>query len=73
MMSLIKKPEIGDKVSVILIKKEGRGGQVVVSKKGKRIQGCSGKNLKEASEQKTPIDGTVCKVIKGGFEVDLGF
>ncbi|HAK45063.1 MAG TPA: 30S ribosomal protein S1 [Spirochaeta sp.] len=67
-----KTPEIGDKVSVILIKKEGRGGQVVVSKK-KADSRVFWKNLKEASEQKAPIDGTVCKVIKGGFEVDLGF
>ncbi len=65
-------PKIGDKVSVILIKKEGRGGQVVVSKK-KADSRVFWKNLKEASENKTPIDGTVCKVIKGGFEVDLGF
>ena len=72
MMSLIETPKIGDKVSVILIKKEGRGGQVVVSKK-KADSRVFWKNLKEASEAKTPIDGTVCKVIKGGFEVDLGF
>ena len=66
------KPEIGDKVSVVLIKKEGRGGQVVVSKKKADSQ-VFWKNLKEASENETPIEGTVCKVIKGGFEVDLGF
>ena len=67
-----EKPVMGDKVSVILIKKEGRGGQVVVSKR-KADSRVFWKNLKEASENKTPIDGTVCKVIKGGFEVDLGF
>jgi small subunit ribosomal protein S1 len=65
-------PKIGDKVSVILIKKEGRGGQVVVSKR-KADSRVFWKNLKEAAEQKTPVEGTVCKVIKGGFEVDLGF
>jgi small subunit ribosomal protein S1 len=65
-------PTIGDKVSVILKKKEGRGGQVVVSKKEADSR-VFWKNLEEASEQKTPIEGRVCKVIKGGFEVDLGF
>ncbi|MBI9108733.1 MAG: 30S ribosomal protein S1 [Spirochaetales bacterium] len=65
-------PKIGDKVSVILKKKEGRGGQVVVSKKEADSR-VFWKNLEEASEKKTPIDGKVCKVIKGGFEVDLGF
>ena len=65
-------PQIGDKVSVILKKKEGRGGQVVVSKKEADSR-VFWKNLEEASEQKTPIEGKVCKVIKGGFEVDLGF
>ena len=67
-----KTPKIGDKVSVILIKKEGRGGEVVVSKK-KADSRVFWKNLKEASEQKTPVDGKVSKVIKGGFEVDLGY
>ena len=66
------KPKIGDKVDVVLIKKEGRGGQVVVSKRKADLK-VFWKKLKEASENKEPIEGTVCKVIKGGFEVDLGF
>jgi len=28
--------------------------------------------LRQAAQDKTPVDGKICKVIKGGFEVDLG-
>ncbi|ORC36591.1 30S ribosomal protein S1 [Marispirochaeta aestuarii] len=64
-------PSIGDTVSVVLVSKEGKGGQVVVSKK--RADMISfWRTLKEASETQEPVEGTFSKVIKGGFEVDLG-
>ncbi|WP_321991831.1 30S ribosomal protein S1 [Marispirochaeta aestuarii] len=65
-------PSIGDTVSVVLVSKEGKGGQVVVSKK--RADMISfWRTLKEASETQEPVEGTFSKVIKGGFEVDLGY
>jgi small subunit ribosomal protein S1 len=67
-----KEPSIGDTVSVVLVSKEGKGGQVVVSKK--RADMISfWRTLKEASEKQEPVEGTFSKVIKGGFEVDLGY
>lgn len=64
-------PAIGDKVNVVIINKEGKGGQVIVSKKKadakERVE-----TLKDAAENKTPVLGKFAKVIKGGYEVDLG-
>lgn len=67
-----QEPSIGDTVSVVLVSKEGKGGQVVVSKR--RADMISfWRTLKEASEKQEPVEGTFSKVIKGGFEVDLGY
>ena len=64
-------PNVGDKVNVCIINKEGKGGQVIVSKKKadakERVDA-----LKEAAEARTPILGKFSKIIKGGFEIDLG-
>ena len=67
----IELPQIGDKVNVTIIKKEGSGGQVVVSKKKAEAKERT-EVLKKAAEDKTPVLGKFIKVIKGGFEVDLG-
>ncbi len=64
-------PALDDKVSVLLIKKEGRNGEPVISKK-KAEQKQVWKDLKDAFTEKTPVDGEIVKEIKGGFEVDLG-
>ncbi len=65
-------PQIGETVSVVLIKKEGKGGQVVVSKKKADIRNFW-KDLRTAFENEEPVKGTFDKHIKGGFEVDLGY
>ncbi len=65
-------PKIGDIVHVILISKETREGDVVVSKKqadGKIFW----KNLRQAFQDHKPVDGVFAKSIKGGYEVDLGY
>lgn len=67
----IELPQIGDKVNVTIIKKEGSGGQVIVSKKKAEAKERT-EVLKKAAEEKTPILGKFVKVIKGGYEVDLG-
>ena len=66
------KPSIGDTVSVVLVSKEGKGGQVVVSKRRADMMEFW-KTLKEAFQEKEPVEGTFSKAIKGGYEVDLGF
>jgi small subunit ribosomal protein S1 len=64
-------PIIGDTVGVVIVAKEGKHGQIVVSKKRADIKERTDE-LRKASEGRTPIEGTFIKVIKGGFEVDLG-
>ena len=64
-------PVIGDIVHVVLVRKEGKGGQVVVSKNKADVK-LFWKELRTAAEENKPVEGTFDKVIKGGFEVDLG-
>lgn len=64
-------PAIGDCVSVVIVTKEGKHGQIVVSKKRADVKERTDE-LRSAAEGRTPIEGTFIKVIKGGFEVDLG-
>jgi small subunit ribosomal protein S1 len=64
-------PEVGDEVKVVIVNKEGRGGQIVVSKKRADFKERTDE-LKAAAETRSPVLGKFEKVIKGGFEVDLG-
>ncbi len=64
-------PAIGDSVLVLIVNKEGKGGQVIISKRKAEAQ-AKGAELKKAAEDKTPVEGKFVKVIKGGYEVDLG-
>ena len=64
-------PQIGETVYVILLSKESRGGEVVVSKK-KADEKMFWKDLRIAFDQHDPVPGRITRKIKGGFEVDLG-
>ena len=64
-------PAIGDPVTVLIVNKEGKGGQVIISKKKADVK-ARGEELKKAADDKTPVEGKFVKVINGGFEVDLG-
>ncbi|WP_422480632.1 (d)CMP kinase [Pleomorphochaeta sp. DL1XJH-081] len=64
-------PAVGDEVKVMIVNKEGKGGQIVISKKRADIKERT-EVLKEAAENRAPVMGKFVKVIKGGFEVDLG-
>ncbi len=67
----IELPKLGDKVNVVIVNKEGKGGQVIVSKRKADAKERT-EALREAAENRTPVLGKFSKVIKGGFEVDLG-
>lgn len=67
----IELPKVGDKVNVAIINKEGKHGQIIVSKKKADAKERT-EVLKDAAENRTPILGKFAKVIKGGYEVDLG-
>ena len=64
-------PKVGDVVSVVLITKENKNGEVIVSKQKADLKQLW-KNLRQAFQDKTPVDGTVVKTVKGGFDVLLG-
>lgn len=64
-------PKLGDKVAVKIIRLDNGRGQVVVSKKGAEAK-ARAEELKQAAEDRTPVLGKFVKVIKGGYEVDLG-
>ena len=64
-------PKEGDKVSVILVNKENKYGEVIVSKQKADVK-IFWKNLRQAFQDHTPIEGTIEKLIKGGYEVNLG-
>jgi small subunit ribosomal protein S1 len=64
-------PQVGDTVGVVLLNKETLGGGVVVSKR-KADEKRFWKELKDAFSEHKPVEGTVARAIKGGFEIDLG-
>ena len=64
-------PSIGDSVSVILIAKENKYGEVIVSKQ-KADAKLFWKNLRQAFADKKAVEGKVEKQVKGGFDVNLG-
>ena len=64
-------PKVGDDVKVILVKKETHSGEVIVSKK-RAEEKVFWKAVANAFKEHQPVDGTIEKEVKGGFEVDLG-
>jgi small subunit ribosomal protein S1 len=64
-------PNMGEIVYVILVRKEGREGQVIVSKR-KADEKIFWKELRKAFDEHLPVQGTIDRKIKGGYEVDLG-
>jgi small subunit ribosomal protein S1 len=64
-------PKVGDTVSVILITKENKHGEVIVSKQ-KADTKIFWKNLRQAFQDHTAVEGTIEKQVKGGFDVNLG-
>jgi small subunit ribosomal protein S1 len=63
-------PKRGETVYVILLIKESRGGDVIVSKR-RADEKLFWKNLRIAYDQHLTVSGTIARKIKGGFEVDL--
>ncbi|MDR1178593.1 MAG: 30S ribosomal protein S1 [Spirochaetaceae bacterium] len=64
-------PEIGDTVSVILIAKENKHGELIVSKQKADVK-LFWKNLRQAFQDHTVVEGTISKLVKGGYDVELG-
>jgi small subunit ribosomal protein S1 len=64
-------PKAGDTVSVILVAKENRHGEVIVSKQKADVK-IFWKNLRQAFQDHSPVEGIIEKTVKGGFDVNLG-
>ena len=64
-------PNIGDTVHVILIAKENKYGEVIVSKQ-KADAKIFWKNLRTAFQDHNAVEGVIEKQVKGGFDVNLG-
>ncbi len=64
-------PKQGDIVHVVLIRKETREGEVVVSKR-KADSKLFWKELRDAQQNNESVSGKIINTVKGGFEVDLG-
>lgn len=65
-----KLPAVGDVLSCVLVKLNGRNGPEVSFTKAQAKQ--LWKELRKAADEKTPVEGTIEKEVKGGFEVNLG-
>jgi small subunit ribosomal protein S1 len=65
------KPAIGEKVKIVLENKEGKHGEIIISKRKADYKFLL-QDLKNAYENKIPVEGKIVKVIKGGYSVDLG-
>jgi len=64
-------PGVGDTVSVILITKENKRGEVIVSKQ-KADAKLSWKHLRQAFQDHVTVDGVIERLVKGGYDVNLG-
>ena len=65
-----KLPKVGDVLSCVLVKLNGRNGPEVSFTKAQAKQ--LWKDLRKAADEKTTVEGTIEKEVKGGFEVNLG-
>lgn len=65
-------PNVGDTVTVVLMKKETRSGETYVSK-SKADEKVHWRNIQNAHKNHETVEGTIAKEIKGGFEVTLGY
>ena len=65
-----KLPADGDKVTVVVLKKDGRNGPEISYTKAQAKQ--LWKDFRKYFDEKLPIEGTIEKEVKGGFDVNLG-
>ncbi|MCL1993086.1 MAG: 30S ribosomal protein S1 [Spirochaetes bacterium] len=66
-----EKPQIGEIVPVVLVTKENKYGEVIVSKQ-KADTKVFWKNLRQAFTEHGAVEGIIEKQVKGGFDVNLG-
>ena len=65
-----KLPKDGEKVTVVVLRKDGRNGPEISYTKAQAKQ--LWKDFRKYFDEKLPIEGTIEKEVKGGFDVNLG-
>ena len=63
-------PKVGDVVTVVLVRKDGRNGPEISKSRADAKQ--LWKDLRKAFDEKRTVEGVIEKEVKGGFEVNLG-
>ena len=63
-------PKVGDVVTVVLVKKDGRNGPEISKTRADSKQ--LWKDLRKAFDEKQVVEGVIEKEVKGGFDVNLG-
>lgn len=63
-------PKVGDVVTVVLVRKDGRNGPEISKSRADAKQ--LWKELRKAFDEKLPVEGVIEKEVKGGFDVNLG-
>ena len=64
-------PKVGDKVQVYLVRAIGRNGSPEISK-SKADEKRLWKDFTQAHKNNTAVDGVITKIVRGGYDVDLG-
>ena len=65
-----KIPNYGEKITVVFLRKDGRNGPEISYTKAQAKQ--LWKDFRKYFDEKLPIEGTIEKEVKGGFDVNLG-
>jgi small subunit ribosomal protein S1 len=66
-----EKPEVGDSLNVMIVKKESRDGRLILSKQ-KADEIIHWDAIKNSYKEGNPVEGIISETIKGGFSVDVG-
>jgi small subunit ribosomal protein S1 len=64
------KPETGEKIKVMLVRKESKDGRPILSKK-KADEIVKWENIQNAFHEGSPLKGEIKEVIKGGYSVEI--
>ena len=65
-----EKPQKGDKIKVMIVKKESKDGRLILSKQ-KADEIVKWDNIKNSYKGELPVEGTIVETIKSGFTVNI--
>lgn len=65
------KPEVGESLNVMIVKKESRDGRLILSKQ-RADEIIHWDAIKNSYKEGNPVEGIISETIKGGFSVNIG-